>query len=45
MEAQVEHLYVATLVPIDLTGPHRWKIDRTHLFTKVDLAFWATCVP
>ena len=45
MEAQVKKLLVAKRGPIDPTDPHRWQINRTHLFKKVDRAFWAACVP
>lgn len=40
-----QKMLVAKRCPIDPTDPHRWKINRTHLFKKVDRAFWAACVP
>jgi Transposase DDE domain len=45
MEAQVKELLIAKRGPIEPTDPHRWQINRTHLFSKVDRAFWAACVP
>jgi hypothetical protein len=45
MQAQVQQLLVAKRGPIDPIDPHRWQINRTHLFKKVDRALWAACVP
>jgi hypothetical protein len=45
MEAQVQQVLIAKRGPIDPTDPHRWQINRTHLFKQVDRAFWAACVP
>jgi len=45
MEAQVKQLLIAKRGPIDPTDPQRWQINRTHLFSQVDRAFWAACVP
>ena len=45
MQAQVQQLLIAKRGPIDPTDPRRWQVNRTHLFKKVDRAFWAACVP
>lgn len=45
MQAQVQQLLIVKRGPIDPTDPKRWQINRTHLFKKVDRAFWAACVP
>jgi Transposase DDE domain len=44
-EGHVKNLLVVKRGHIDPTDPQRWQINRTHLFLKVDRAFWAACVP